>query len=447
MIHRDVKPSNLMLTPAGVVKVLDLGLALLQNADDVPPPDQGSDPSTWDSEATLTGSQQAIGTRHYMAPEQWESPHAVDARADVYGLGCTLLFLLAGPHAAHGCGAHLPAPLTAFGKKLVAKDPAERFASAADVAAALKPFARGSDLPALAARRSPRKPWRPHLWVALALLLTVVAAGVWLSRRDPPPRGQLPLTPQQAQSLQKQWADQVQMPIVTTNSLGMAMVLIPPGDLPLHGGGTTPIAGPFRMGACEVTVGQFRAFVKAKNYRTTPEAGHGGMTMHSGTPAPDPNANWEKPGVPTSDEHPVTQVAYPDAAAFCEWLSTQENAKYRLPTLKEWRWACKAGSHAAYYFGDEAKLLPQYAWVRENAPKGPQPVGQLKPNNWGLYDTLGNVREWLSDIGGPPSRKFRMAAGGSTTSAPPQHVVDAYGGFEDWVASSGLGFRVVREVR
>jgi hypothetical protein len=146
------------------------------------------------------------------------------------------------------------------------------------------------------------------------------------------------------------------MPIVTTNSLGMAMVLIPPGDLPLHGGGTTPIAGPFRMGACEVTVGQFRAFVKAKNYRTTPEAGNGGMTMHTGTPAPDPNANWEKPGVPTSDEHPVTQVAYPDAAAFCEWLSAQENAKYRLPTLKEWRWACKAGSHAAYYFGDDAKL-------------------------------------------------------------------------------------------
>jgi formylglycine-generating enzyme required for sulfatase activity len=227
----------------------------------------------------------------------------------------------------------------------------------------------------------------------------------------------------------------------------MAMVLIPPGDLPLHGGETTPIEKPFRMGACEATVGQFRAFVKARNYRTTSEAGHGGMTMHTGTPAPDPNANWEKPGVPTSDEHPVTQVAYHDAVAFCEWLSAQESAPYRLPTMDEWRWACKAGSHAAYYFGDDAKLLPQYAWVRENAPLGPQPVGKLKPNSWGLFDMLGNVREWSSDIGGPPGRKFRMVAGGSTTSDPRQQTVEGKGGFEDWVASSGLGFRVVREIQ
>jgi serine/threonine protein kinase len=82
LVHRDVKPSNLMLTAEGQVKILDLGLARFRARE----PD----------EAEMTGSGDVVGTANYMAPEQVTGSHKVDARADVYGLGCTLYKLLSG---------------------------------------------------------------------------------------------------------------------------------------------------------------------------------------------------------------------------------------------------------------------------------------------------------------------------------------------------------------
>ena len=86
LVHRDIKPANLMLSRSGVVKILDLGLAKLRS--DCRPADDHSD--------TLTQAGATIGTVDYMAPEQWEDPGKVDIRADMYGLGCTLYYLLTG---------------------------------------------------------------------------------------------------------------------------------------------------------------------------------------------------------------------------------------------------------------------------------------------------------------------------------------------------------------
>ena len=83
MVHRDIKPSNLLATKDGVVKVLDLGLALLHEGDAAAARD-------------LTNTGQVMGTLDYMAPEQADDTHAVDIRADIYSLGCTLYSLLAG---------------------------------------------------------------------------------------------------------------------------------------------------------------------------------------------------------------------------------------------------------------------------------------------------------------------------------------------------------------
>ena len=161
LVHRDIKPSNLMLTAQGQVKILDLGLALL-NVDQP----NGQE---------MTGSGQAMGTADYMAPEQATDSHNVDIRADIYGLGCTLYRLLIGrapfsdpkyrttfdKMTAHireeipsmrRFRTDLPQELSGVVERMLAKDPAERYATPAEVAAALEPFAAGCDLSTLIAQ-------------------------------------------------------------------------------------------------------------------------------------------------------------------------------------------------------------------------------------------------------------------------------------------------------
>jgi tRNA A-37 threonylcarbamoyl transferase component Bud32 len=165
LVHRDVKPSNLILTPAGQVKVLDLGLALLREEHAAHAP--GED---------VTAKGQVLGTVDYMAPEQWEDTHQVDIRADIYSLGCTLYHLLTGapPFAGPQYGstirkmmAHaeapvpsvrqarsdVPAGLAAVLERMLAKNSADRYATPADVVAALRPFA-GETPPAEASTAS-----------------------------------------------------------------------------------------------------------------------------------------------------------------------------------------------------------------------------------------------------------------------------------------------------
>jgi serine/threonine protein kinase len=162
MVHRDIKPGNLFLTSSGVVKVIDLGVARV-----------------FDSK--LTGNQVStfrtvLGTPDFMSPEQWDST-AVDHRADIYSLGCTLYFLLTGRPPFHGEGkdiwlllleAHrqspppsaraqrpeVPAELDELIQRMMAKAATQRPASALEVAEALAPFCHGHNLPVLLGGRA-----------------------------------------------------------------------------------------------------------------------------------------------------------------------------------------------------------------------------------------------------------------------------------------------------
>ena len=98
-----------------------------------------------------------------------------------------------------------------------------------------------------------------------------------------------------------------------------------------------------------------------------------------------------------NQQNPVENVSWNDAKAFCQKLSQITGKTYRLPTEAEWEYACRAGTTTRYYFGDDANQLGDYAWYDGNSQDKTHPVGQKKPNAWGLYDMIGNVCEWCED--------------------------------------------------
>jgi WD40 repeat protein/serine/threonine protein kinase len=192
-VHRDVKPSNLILGRDGRVKLVDLGLALVH--------------ASATTGTAITAAGKVMGTLDYMAPEQFENAHAVTTQSDLYSLGCTLYFLLAGrapfddaEHASpvRKMAGHtrerpprlkelrpdVPAPLEDIIERLIAKDPTDRFATPGELAAVLEQWTSDSKLAAKAwaldVKVAPRPRWgRPLSVVAGLAAAILLAAGFY----------------------------------------------------------------------------------------------------------------------------------------------------------------------------------------------------------------------------------------------------------------------------
>jgi formylglycine-generating enzyme required for sulfatase activity len=565
LIHRDVKPSNLIVDQQGRLKILDLGLARFRPAEPT------------DDEMTRSG--QTMGTAEYMAPEQASDTHAVDARADVYGLGCALYYLLVG-HAPYPgetayqiIKAHHESPIPSLRaerpdvperldrvfQRMVAKTPAERHASMSEVVADLEECLaeaealEGSTDPTKAAAAGPEPKWRKPRVVALlavgALAVLVLLAGlvfrirtpqgmlvlrvdqyeadvviddgkitittpgdeqpteIWLKEGDhkltvskggfetrvetftirsgqreavdvkleplptgadtaqaeppqpsdavpwtqilppdAPPPAVAPFDAATAKRHQQAWADYLGVPIEQEIDLSggekLTLVLVPPGEFLMgspaaeqaqfleEAGAISDQSGidripsegpqhwvritkPFAISRHEVTRGQFRRFVEQTGYETQAERdGEGGA------------------GVARTDDYPVAYTTWDDAKAFCQWLSKKQGAAYHLPTEAQWEYACRAGTTTFFHCGDSYTALGECAWFHATAASNVHPVGQLRPNGFGLHDMHGNVWEWCEDWwakdyygqsppddpGGPATGSHRVARGGARDS-------------------------------
>jgi sulfatase modifying factor 1 len=277
------------------------------------------------------------------------------------------------------------------------------------------------------------------------------------------------------------------LPREMTNSLDMTLLLIPRGKF-LMGSPKNEedrldeefqheveITRPFYLGKHEVTVGQFRAFVKEDHYVTEAEKdGKGGRAFDGKEFVQKPEFTWKKLHFAQADDHPVVVVSWSDAVAFCAWLSKKEGKTYRLPAEAEWEYACRAGTKTRFNTGDKEDDLSVAGNIADAALKAKwaaaiwamswddgfpftAPVSRFRANAWGLHDMHGNGWEWCSDWyaedyygkspkqdpQGPEKGKERVTRGGAW-STQPKFCRSA---FRDWhepgYRSDCVGFRVV----
>jgi formylglycine-generating enzyme required for sulfatase activity/tRNA A-37 threonylcarbamoyl transferase component Bud32 len=465
LVHRDIKPTNLLLatkanaygTTAGTVKLLDLGLARLQQ------------PAEGDPTSNLTQLGKVVGTVDFIAPEQALDSRKADVRSDLYSLGGTFFFILTRkipfpgddprekvmkhqmdePPAVEQLRPEVPAGVSAIIRKLLAKKPEDRYQTPAELAAALAPFSKPASsweirapVPVAAAARPPEAAVpvagvAPTIGDVPVAALTVVpdsdSVPVAVAVTEPvngsvPVAGPASIVVRRRQRRTMLRIDSMRWLLIAALlavilfalALGVAFLVKSSGSSQMRDPGAAGPAlvegrftnslgmpfvlirpGTFLMGSAETDalhedneLPQHPVTMSQPYYLGVHEVTQREFEKVTGrNPAQSRGAD--------SGNLPVESVTWDDAVDFCTRLTALEpehraGRRYRLPTEAEWEYGCRAGSKGAFCFGDDRALLNQYAWWGERAGS-PHPVGSRRENAWGLCDVHGNVWEWCSD--------------------------------------------------
>ncbi len=458
LVHRDVKPSNVMFDEHGTVRVLDFGIARLLSA------------------ARLTVTRAVLGTPDYMSPEQALS-RPIDGRSDLYSLGVIFYKMLTGqlpfeadeplsviykhvherPNPPHRVREDIPPVLSRIVLKLMSKEPEKRYATgneliedlrSPEVQVALHPrHQRRTDRhTAIAFKRRWSRTSLLHKSLLVLVPLLLVLALVWLLR--PPPAAAIEPTSEPLNTAavaepvpQTIQAEPAASSPQTSDPQPVAVEKAPPPKTEAPAprkrapaAATTANAVPEKPEPEPVVdplpelIRRFR-FVdilpepfKMGQFMGSPEIrpAHKVVLSPYGLSATEVTQElWEmvmqnNPSCNKGRSYPVENVSWNDVATFIERLNARTNGVYRLPTEAEWEYACKQGRSGRY--GPIA--LNELAW-HERSVAGPQPVGSKRANGLGLYDLQGNVWEWCLDYYGAdyyansPERDPRGPANGT----------------------------------
>ena len=439
VIHRDIKPGNIIVDANKNVKIVDMGLAKIEtdsNQEDI---------------SMLTGATAIMGTVDFMSPEQGFSSRDVDARADIYSLGATLFYLLTGKFMYAGnslfakllahrespipslCSAMpgLPLELENIFSKMVAKNAADRYASMAQVILALSSLGnkdaktadidrvgvaetlgdglavtiglddikiisanepvKGSTIPAVVSKPSLfksafQKPYNPKvLVVALALVLISVAFVCFVlikpsANVDEEASNQIELKQDEEKALQLE-ALRLQQEKEAKDRQDKIDIEDSSREIELDL--VLIPSGKFMMG----DPGKDHEVVITNSFY---------LGKHEVTQEQWKKVMGNNPSIKTKGlTLPVTDVSWNDCQEFIRRLNEKTNGGYRLPTEAEWEYACRAKTTTKYSFGDTiTKSDANYGGAAGATIKQ---VGGYKPNGFGLYDMHGNVWEWCSD--------------------------------------------------
>jgi len=254
-----------------------------------------------------------------------------------------------------------------------------------------------------------------------------------------------------------------------------------PNERPVH----SVTIKPFKLAKYEVTVGQFGKFIAATGYRTEaernvealPEAVNGCGVLNAGKMGYRAGVQWNAPSFEQTDSNPVVCVSWNDAQEFIRWLNRETRLHFRLPSEAEWEYAARAKTTTKYFWGDAPEQACKFANAAdETTPPGDQrfpsattncrdgyfftsPVGHYAPNAFGLYDMLGNAREWTADCAsnsydGAPNDgspwltgdcTARIARGSSWFGSPNNLRVSARGSGITPARDFDMGFRLAAD--